>query len=385
MLLAFPSVLVALAYATGTFAVAASGTAFGFATGTTGGGSAAAVTPTSLAQVVSVLSDTTTRVINLDRIWDFTTYYGTVTGQYCKPWTCSPNPQYLLNSVSGCGSNTLYTATYYKAGSETSLSVGSNKTIRGIGSNAGLKGIGLRIDGQTNVIVQNLRITDLNHQYVWGGDGISVFGSSQIWIDHNYIARVGRQFVTIAYNPLSVTLSNNYFDGTATYSTGCDGYHYWAFIMDGVNSQITFAQNYVYHTAGRGPHTGGTSGNKQYIHAYNNLWQNVKGHAFDVDTGSNVLLEGNQFVNVTTVDTGNTNGNMYYVDTVAQADTPCTSTLGRTCEWNKYSSSGSLPLTRQATAVLTALKAYSNVNSYKPFGVTDVTAYVTANAGTGKV
>ena len=36
--------------------------------GTTGGGSAAAVTPTSLAQVVSVLSDTTTRVINLDRV-----------------------------------------------------------------------------------------------------------------------------------------------------------------------------------------------------------------------------------------------------------------------------------------------------------------------------
>jgi len=71
----------ALSYATGAAAVAASGTAFGYATGTTGGGSAAAVTPTSLAQVVSVLSDSTTRVVNIDRIWDFTTYYGTTSGQ----------------------------------------------------------------------------------------------------------------------------------------------------------------------------------------------------------------------------------------------------------------------------------------------------------------
>ncbi|KAH7105922.1 pectin lyase-like protein [Auriculariales sp. MPI-PUGE-AT-0066] len=374
----------ALSYATGVFAVAASGTPFGFATGTTGGGSATAVTPTSLAQVVSVLSDSTTRVVNIDRVWDFTSYYGTVTGQYCKPWTCSPNPQVLLNSVDGCGSNTLYSATYYKAGSETVLDVGSNKTIRGIGSSSGFKGIGLRVKNQINVIIQNVQITDLNPMYVWGGDGISVQGSTKVWIDHNYFARTGRQFLHTNYDTIEVTFSNNYFDGTATYSTGCDGYHYWAFLWNG-NAKITFAQNYIYHTAGRGPHTGGISGSTVYVHLSNNYYVNVKGHALDVDSGSYVLVEGNQFNNVTTVDTGNTAGAEYYVDTVAQAGTPCTSTIGRICEWNKYSSSGSLPLTRQSTSVLSGIKAYTAVTGYQPFTVANVASYVTANAGTGKV
>ena len=52
--------------------------------------------------------------------------------------------------------STLYTATYYKSGSETNLEVNSNKTIRGIGANAGFKGIGLRINGKTNVILQSM-------------------------------------------------------------------------------------------------------------------------------------------------------------------------------------------------------------------------------------
>jgi len=61
---------------------------------------------------------------------------------------------------------------------------------------------------------------------------------------------------------------------------------------------------------------------------------------------------------VTTVDTQSGDGAVYYVDTVAQAGTPCTSTLGRICEWNKYSNSGSVPLTRQNTNVLNTFKAY---------------------------
>ena len=112
------------------------------------------------------------------------------------------------------------------------------------------------------------------------------------------------------------------------------------------------AQNYIYHTSGRGPKCGGTSGHNALIHAYNNLFENIKGHAFDVGVGSSVLLEGNQFNNVTTVALSTVSGSLYYVDTVAQAGTPCTSALGRTCEWNKYSSSGSVPLTYQTTSVL---------------------------------
>jgi hypothetical protein len=69
------------------------GTPFGQAAGTTGGGSATAQVPSSLAELTSWLSDGTARVILLDKIYDFTSAEGTATGTACKPWTCSPNPQ----------------------------------------------------------------------------------------------------------------------------------------------------------------------------------------------------------------------------------------------------------------------------------------------------
>jgi pectate lyase len=46
------------------------------------------------------------------------------------------------------------------------------------------KGKGLRLLGSKNVIIQNIRITDLNAQYVWGGDAIGIDGGSNIWVSH---------------------------------------------------------------------------------------------------------------------------------------------------------------------------------------------------------
>jgi pectin lyase len=36
----------------------------------------------------------------------------------------------------------------------------------------------------SNVIVQNIMITDLNPKLVWGGDAFTLSGTSRIWIDH---------------------------------------------------------------------------------------------------------------------------------------------------------------------------------------------------------
>jgi pectin lyase len=73
--------------------VYAVGTPFGLAAGTTGGGNAKPATPSSIAELTNWLSDSTARVIVLDKVYDFTNSEGTVTGKGCKPWTCSPNPQ----------------------------------------------------------------------------------------------------------------------------------------------------------------------------------------------------------------------------------------------------------------------------------------------------
>jgi hypothetical protein len=34
------------------------------------------------------------------------------------------------------------------------------------------KGKGLAVNGSKNVIIQNIQITDINEEYVWGGDGV---------------------------------------------------------------------------------------------------------------------------------------------------------------------------------------------------------------------
>ncbi|KIM22250.1 polysaccharide lyase family 1 protein [Serendipita vermifera MAFF 305830] len=151
----------------GGVSVQAIGTALGYGSATTGGGSAAAATPTSNAQLISWLSDSTARTIVLTSTFDFTSYYGTTSGKICKPWTCSPNPQVAIDSNSWCEnyqpSAATGTASWYVAGTGYSymLKVGSNKTLLGKGSSAGLKGIGLLIQNSNNVIIQNLVISDI--------------------------------------------------------------------------------------------------------------------------------------------------------------------------------------------------------------------------------
>lgn len=77
--------------------VLAVGTPFGLASATTGGGSAAAATPTSLAQLTTWLSDSTARTIVLDSLFDFTGTEGTTTGAACEVWTCTPDPQIAID------------------------------------------------------------------------------------------------------------------------------------------------------------------------------------------------------------------------------------------------------------------------------------------------
>ncbi|KAG8946400.1 hypothetical protein FRC04_011846 [Tulasnella sp. 424] len=360
------------------------GTPVGFATGTTGGAGGPTVTPTTQAELITYLSDSTARTIVLTKIFDFTTYYGTTSGQACKPWTCTngATPQMLLDtSVGGCENYTKYPVTYYTAGSNTNLVVKSNKTLLGKGSSAGIKGIGLRMNGVSNIIIRNIQITDINPQYVWGGDAIQIAGSSKIWIDHNYLARVGRQFIVTGFDPVGqLTISNNYFDGRTPYS--CNGMHYWVWLFAGRADTITVMQNHVYMTAGRGPHIGGIAGYNQQLHLVNNYYDTVGGHAIDSDTSSHILVEGNYFKSVTTPDTGNKNGLEYFVQTVPDA-AACTSYLGRVCEWNRFESSGTVG-TRLDTSVLSDL-AQAVIKNLKPMPVADVPTYVVANAGVGKV
>ncbi|KAG8989617.1 hypothetical protein FRB94_014176 [Tulasnella sp. JGI-2019a] len=357
--------------------VSAVGTPFGYASGTTGGGTAALATPTSNAQLVSWLGDNTARVIILTSIYDFTGT--TVTGAACKPWTCSPNPQLAIDKGSYCENyepNAAKATVTYDAAGLSPIYVGRNKTLLGKGSNAGIKGTGLYLRGVQNVIIQNIRITTLNPEYVWGGDAIDIDGASYIWIDHNYIDHIGRQFVATGYGAVThTTISNNVFNGQSTYSATCNGCQYWILLLTGNGDQITLALNYFFYTSGRGPHVGGTSGYTQKLHIYNNYYVNVLGHAIDPEVGSSVLAEGNYFNVVTTPVVAGALGAAYVPTTAAQASA-CSSYIGRA------GSSGTVSAV--STAALSAL-ADSTVKGASVMAASAVGAYVQANAGLGIV
>ncbi|TQN66661.1 putative pectin lyase F-2 [Colletotrichum shisoi] len=160
--------LAAAAAATSASAQAVVGKAYGFATGVTGSGSVAAVTPSSAEELAKLLSDDTPRTIIIDKEWDFTGKSATVT--------------------------------YDVAGTEP-LIVGSNKSILGVGGKGLLNGKGLRIKADAkNVIVQGVEITNLNPG-VGGNDGV--------WIDHCKFSLVGRQFIVSHYDGSRATISNN--------------------------------------------------------------------------------------------------------------------------------------------------------------------------------
>ena len=155
---------------------------FGFATGTTGGRDATPATPSDISQLTEWLTDSTPRVILIDKEFNYLNSQGKCTDCKC----CIPSSNKCgssgqngidLDSSSWCGSYPTTTCTYDKAALE-GINVASNKSIVGIGSADVIRGKVLRlVNGVSNVILQNIHITELNPQYIWGGDAITLYGS----------------------------------------------------------------------------------------------------------------------------------------------------------------------------------------------------------------
>ena len=92
------------AFAVNAAAQTVSGAAEGFAAGVTGGGSAAAVTPTTNEELVSYLGDSSPRTIVLTKTFDFTG--STVSGSGCAPWGTGAGCQTGRLAFDVCGLRT---------------------------------------------------------------------------------------------------------------------------------------------------------------------------------------------------------------------------------------------------------------------------------------
>ncbi|KAH6689615.1 pectin lyase fold/virulence factor [Plectosphaerella plurivora] len=355
------------------------GKAYGFATGVTGGGSAAAVTPANAADLAKLLADDVPRTIVISKTWDFTG--SKATGSGCDRKSCSANNggQLYLGDLSCGGSDNVAVSSisYDKAGTEP-LIVGSNKSIIGTGGKGVLVGKGLRVKkGAKNVIIQGIEIKNLNPGIVWGGDAIDFQGQNTAWVDHVKVSAVGRMFIVSHYDGSSLTVSNSEFDGRTTTSASCNGNHYWTMMFYGNGDKVTLDRNLYHDVAGRAPKLGqdGTPGTFQ---ATNNYFKSMKGHAFDIYTGAQALLEGNVFESVSQpiTDKGATSKTTYTVSD-ASAASACSSSIGRACQVNSLTSSGKWP------ALSGGLSAFASVKSFlvTPVPANQVAALVTKSVG----
>ncbi|VUC19897.1 unnamed protein product [Clonostachys rosea] len=357
------------------------GTPYGFAKGVTGGGSATPAYPKDIAQLKSWLADDMARVTMIDKTFDFIGSEGTVTENRCRMKdTCTAaNGGQDTIKQGGCDDNETSIQVKYDKASYVGMPVGSNKSLIGVGSKGVLHGKGLRFNtAAKNVIIQNIHIDNLNPQYVWGGDGISLYGNDGVWIDHCKISRTGRQHFVSHYEGSRVTISNTEFDGRTSYSHSCNGDHYWTFIFGGKADKITLDRNYWHDLSGRSPKIGSSEGT-QIIQAVNNWFSSNTGHNFDISSSGRVLIEGNRWENTETpITTGSSAAKIWSVP-----DSSCTSRLGRNCELNALTASGDFP-SRKDSAVLDELAKYKT-NPVTPIAYGNVKGTVSGNYGIGRI
>ncbi|MEV6963437.1 polysaccharide lyase family 1 protein [Streptomyces sp. NPDC051207] len=119
-------------------AAAAESSPVGFGAGTTGGGSAPAVTVSGLDAFRAAVAGSTAKVVRVNG----------------------------LIQLSG------------------QVDIGSNTTVLGVGSSSGFTGGGLRLKNVSNVVIRNLNIS----KPVAPADGITVQASNKVWVDHNFFS-----------------------------------------------------------------------------------------------------------------------------------------------------------------------------------------------------
>ncbi|APA15980.1 hypothetical protein SS1G_10071 [Sclerotinia sclerotiorum 1980 UF-70] len=362
-------------------AISVHGAAEGFAKGVTGGGSATPVYPKTNAELVNYLKDSAPRVIVLNKTFNFRGTEGTTSATGCAPWGTAANCQLALEgSAKWCTNyqpNAPKVSVSYDNAGVLGMTVTSHKTLIGEGSAGVIQGKGLRmVSGASNIIIQNIKIEELNPKYVWGGDAITINDADMVWIDRVTTYHIGRQHIvlgTLASN--RVTLSNNYINGVSDYSATCNGYHYWGIYLDGSNDMVTMKGNYIYHTSGRSPKVQGNT----LLHAVNNYWYDNGGHAFEIGTGAYVIAEGNVFQNIPTVAESPISGQLFTAPSTS-ANAACKNYLGHNCEVNGFGSSGTF--TSSTTGFFSD---FSGKNVASAAAYSTVVSSVTANAGFGKI
>ncbi|MFG3338959.1 RICIN domain-containing protein [Glycomyces sp. NPDC048151] len=206
--------------------------------GTTGGGSASAVTVTSASALASAVSGSSAKVVRVS------------------------------GNISASGM----------------INVGSNTTIVG-NSGAQITGGGFHLSGARNVIIQNLRFNG------WSDDAINIQdGSTNIWVDHNTFGTGYDGSCDIKRESDFVTVSWNRFDNSdKNMLLGHSDDH----TADIGNLRVTYHHNYFNSTQQRNPRV--RFG--EPVHIYNNYYYDIGDYGVATTMNAGVIFEGNYIEN----------------------------------------------------------------------------------------
>ncbi|KAL3508368.1 hypothetical protein ACH5RR_027769 [Cinchona calisaya] len=188
---------------------------------------------------------------------------------------------------------------------EEELLMNSYKTIDGRGHNIQISnGPCITIQNVTNVIIHGIYIHNCvqaggnaviidgpNHYELRGvsdGDGISIFGARDIWIDHCTLSSCHDGLIDAVYGSTAITISNNYmFNHNEVMLLG----HHDNFTAD-KNMQVTIAFNYF----GEGLIQRMPRCRLGYFHIVNNVYTGWEMYAIGGSASPTINSQGNVFI-----------------------------------------------------------------------------------------
>jgi len=127
---------------------------------------------------------------------------GTTTGGSGTPVVCTTLAQ-LTAAASDDVSRVVHISGTINLGS-SNFRVGSNKTILGLGANSGFSG-NLICRFEKNIVLQNLNFTNPNS--VGDGDGLTLYGSTNVWVTHCTFRQCGDGSLDITHGADNITVS----------------------------------------------------------------------------------------------------------------------------------------------------------------------------------
>ncbi|MED6188052.1 hypothetical protein PIB30_082354 [Stylosanthes scabra] len=184
------------------------------------------------------------------------------------------------------------------------LIMNSFKTIDGRGVNVHIAhGACITVQYVTNIIIHGIHIHDCIQtgdamvrsspsHYGWrtlaDGDGISIFGASHIWIDHNSISNCSDGLIDAIMGSTAITISNNYF--THHDEVMLLGHHD-SYVRD-KQMQVTIAYNHF----GEGLVQRMPRCRHGYFHVVNNDYTHWEMYAIGGSADPTINSQGNRFL-----------------------------------------------------------------------------------------